>query len=201
MRVGTKRLPLSFVSQFDVPGWREKLGDPILADGHLRPHRPRFLHDCDGLQGLHAQTQRDFREVALEPSAHRALPEPEVYRIEVFQEEWLLMVKGKKTKSHPCAWTHGITLPAKPRIQRSCRSSALHYPLVRLKVFVRYHANTSTSMYNLCGGTVYLARQRCSFLAVIVFNFTGRGVLNERNMQEWKKNTKILGLQLTNAIR
>ena len=78
--------------------------------------------------------------------------------------------------------SYGITLPAKPRIQRSCRSSALHYPLLRLKAYLWYHFIINPSMYNLCGRTVQFGpvalfnskRSGCSTLAEYSFHLSER---------------------------
>lgn len=71
----------------------------------------------------------------------------------------------------------GITLLAKPRIQRSGRSSALPYPPLRLKAYSGQHAVLLLSMYNLCGQGVQFVRFECSTNAVALFNSERFGCL------------------------
>ena len=65
--------------------------------------------------------------------------------------------------------SYGITLPAKPRIQRSCRSSALHYPLLRLKAYFMIPFNSKSV-------NVQPLRSHCSISAAWLFSFCGQTV-------------------------
>lgn len=120
-----KKASTIFCSQFDVQGWREKLGDPIIADAIC----DRIVHDSytividckDSMRkckGISENQQRSLRLSGL-------CPNPRFNALRFSGKSGRLCTNAKK-KSIPSAWTHGITLPAKPRIQRSCRSSASH---------------------------------------------------------------------------
>ena len=53
-----KKASTIFCSQFDVPGWRGKIGDLILADAICDRIVHNFLQYRHRLQGIHAKTQR-----------------------------------------------------------------------------------------------------------------------------------------------
>ena len=58
-----KRNSTIFCSQFDIPGWPEKLSDPLLADAIC----DRIVHDAYTIvhwrQGIHAQAEGAARHL------------------------------------------------------------------------------------------------------------------------------------------
>ena len=89
----------------------------------------------------------------------------------------------KKSDPLPCP-AYGITLPAKPHIGRSGRSSALPYPPIWLKAIIWYRSIILLSMYNL-------AVEGVQFRATTLFSLqrrgcsihNGRGVQHRRRIQ------------------
>ena len=169
--------------------WRPRLAGkdrrPDPCRRHLRPHRSRFLQHRHRLQRIHAQAKRCQRKRSVRSLRLIGLcPNPRFNAFKVFREEWCCMSKQKKKSDPlPCP-AYGITLPAKPHIGRSGRSSALPYPPIWLKAIIWYRSIILLSMYNL-------AVEGVQFRATTLFSLqrrgcsihNGRGVQHRRRIQ------------------
>ena len=156
---------------------------------NLWPNCSRFLSVGNRLQGIDAQAKRcvgtlirrSLRLIGLCPN-----PRFNAWR---FSGKSDICDKQKRRATHV---RHGITLPAKSRIRRSGRSSALPYPPLRLKAFSAYHKTSLLSMYNFAVDGVQFvptalfnkSRWRCS-------TENGQGVQPRRYIQRYRMCERI----------